>query len=154
LSVIEMHSKAWRAASEAATEVCPAAGANVIEPVEPSRLGSEDLCRATPGATPEVRRPQPLQSLELEASELRPSLLDIVIVPLAASAFAVKTTLRSVLRLLVNLLDWTFPIVMQGARVPLFLARIIGDVVAATSSGLVRLLPLSSTRRRTPSSAA
>jgi hypothetical protein len=148
LSVIEMHSKAWRAASEAATEIFAAACANAIEPVEPLRSGSEDLCRATQDATPEIRRPQPLQSLEVDASELRPSLLDILIVPLAASAFAAKTTLRSVLKLLVNLLDWIFPIVMQGARVPLFLARIIGDVVAAASSGLVRLLPLSATRRR------
>jgi transposase len=45
---------------------------------------------------------------------IRPDLLDALIVPLAASAFAVKTMFRSLLRLLVNVLDWTFPIVMQG----------------------------------------
>jgi transposase len=79
---------------------------------------------------------------------IRPALLDVLIIPLAASAFAAKTTFRSLLRLLVNVLDWTFPIVMQGARIPLFLTRIVGDVLAAGLSALVWFVPLSTTRRR------
>jgi hypothetical protein len=54
----------------------------------------------------------------------------------------------SLLRLLVNVLDWTFPIVLQGARIPLFLTRIVGDVLAAGLSALVWFVPLSTTRRR------
>jgi hypothetical protein len=81
-------------------------------------------------------------------SGIRPDLLDALIVPLAASALAVKTMFRSLLRLLVNVLDWTFPIVMQGARIPLFLTRIVGDVLAAGLSALVWFVPLSTTRRR------
>jgi transposase len=79
---------------------------------------------------------------------IRAALLDVLIIPLAASAFAAKTTFRSLLRLLVNVLDWTFPIVMQGARIPLFLTRIVGDVLAAGLSALVWFVPLSTTRRR------
>jgi transposase len=81
-------------------------------------------------------------------SDVRPDLLDALIIPLAAWAFAVKTMFRSLLRLLVNVLDWIFPIVMHGARIPLFLTRIVGDVIAAGLSALMWLLPLSATRRR------
>ena len=56
--------------------------------------------------------------------------------------------LRSALTLLVNILDGVFPILMQSARVPLYLLRIIGDVVASTLTGFVWLLPLSAERQK------
>jgi hypothetical protein len=79
---------------------------------------------------------------------IHPSIFDAFVVPLAASAFFLKTVFRSALTLLVNVLDGVFPIVMQSARVPLFLLRIVGDLVAATLTGLVWLLPLSAERQK------
>jgi hypothetical protein len=84
----------------------------------------------------------------ISVDPIDPCLFDVFVVPLAASAFFVKTLLRSALTLLVNILDGVFPIVMQSVRAPLFLARIIGDVVAATLKSLVWLLPLTAERQK------
>jgi hypothetical protein len=83
---------------------------------------------------------RPLGSAPLNQRNVHPHAIDVFIVPLAASALSVKTLLRSTLELLVTVLDGIFPIVMQGARLPLFLARIIGDVVAVMLRSLVWLL--------------
>src|SRR6516164_5762711 len=69
---------------------------------------------------------RPLGSAPPNQHSVYPHAIDAFIVPLAASALSVKTLLRSTLELLVTILDGIFPIVMQGARLPLFLARIIG----------------------------
>jgi hypothetical protein len=91
---------------------------------------------------------RPLGSAPLNQRNVHPHAIDVFIVPLAASALSVKTLLRSTLELLVTVLDGIFPIVMQGARLPLFLARIIGDVVAVMLRSLVWLLPLSAQRQK------
>jgi hypothetical protein len=148
VSVTETHSRAWPAAIEATTEPLLASAATSIEPIEFFRPNSRDLRRAAGDVTIDIGCLLPLRLPPANTNGIRRSLLDGVIVPLAASAFAIKTVFRSALTLLLNVLDWTFPIVMQGARVPLFFARIIGHVVAAGMSGLVWLLPLSATRRR------
>jgi hypothetical protein len=108
-----------------------------VEHVESLRLGS---------TASDVDRP--LGSAPLNQRNVHPHAIDVFIVPLAASALSVKTLLRSTLELLVTVLDGIFPIVMQGARLPLFLARIIGDVVAVMLRSLVWLLPLSTQRQK------
>jgi hypothetical protein len=72
---------------------------------------------------------------------------DIVIVPLAAAWFAVRALLRWLLRLLIRLLDYAFPILLQIARFPLFTLRILGDALAALARGVIALLPVGSDRR-------
>jgi hypothetical protein len=72
---------------------------------------------------------------------------DLIILPLAAAAVAVRRIGRDLLLALVQLLDWAFPIVLQIVRFPLFTIRIIGDGVAAALKGVVRLLPVSGEAR-------
>jgi hypothetical protein len=80
-------------------------------------------------------------------SPIRAGLEDVVILPLAAVAVAVRRLGRDVLLVLVRLLDWAFPILLQLARFVLFTIRIIGDGVAAALSGMARLLPVSAQAR-------
>src|SRR5262245_20766322 len=72
---------------------------------------------------------------------------DLIILPLAAVAVAARRIGRDLLLALVQLLDWAFPIILQIVRFPLFTIRIIGDGVAATLKGIVRLLPVSDDAR-------
>ncbi len=72
---------------------------------------------------------------------------DLVIVPLAAVGLALKLLAQAVLLVLVRILDFSFPLVMQLVRLPLFLARIIGDAVITAASGVVKLLPLAEENR-------
>jgi hypothetical protein len=141
LSVIEMLARAPRVTADACEE--PSQLTDVM-PMASSGLAAAQ--RAASNSTVDLG--EALRSPSVDARRMRPGVLDLVVVPLAASGFVIKTMLHSALRLVVNVLDWTFPIVMQGARVPLFLLRIIGDVVAAALSGLMWFLPLSAARRR------
>jgi len=72
---------------------------------------------------------------------------DIVIVPLAAVALAVRKLVRALLTALVHLIDWLFPILLQVMRFPLFTMRILGDGLAWLAKGVVRFLPIGGTRR-------
>jgi hypothetical protein len=49
---------------------------------------------------------------------------------------------------LMRLLDYAFPLAMQIVWLPLFAARILGNVVVTVISGGLRFLPLSETKRR------
>ena len=72
---------------------------------------------------------------------------DAIILPLVAIALAVKKLLHLLLRLLIDLLDFAFPILLQLARFPLYTLRIVGDGLAALLRGIVAILPMSGTRR-------
>jgi hypothetical protein len=89
------------------------------------------------GAHPPATAPSPIHA----------GLEDLVILPLAAVAVAVRRLGRDVLLVLVRLLDWAFPIFLQIARFALFTIRIIGDGVAAALAGMARLLPVSAQAR-------
>jgi hypothetical protein len=164
VSVIEVHARAPRFTAEAFELSLPPPSAlqfpdavqfpGAMLPPCASPLSDATPIATAAGALQCAALDAPVElALETRSScvgvdALRPGVLDLVVVPLAALAFAAKTILRSVLRLLVDLLDWTFPVVLQGARVPLFLTRIVGDVIAMGLSALMWLLPLSTTRRR------
>jgi hypothetical protein len=72
---------------------------------------------------------------------------DLIIFPLVAIALAVKQLFHAMLSLLIHILDYAFPILLQLARFPLFTVRIIGDAIAALLKGVVRFLPMSGTKR-------
>lgn len=72
---------------------------------------------------------------------------DLVIVPLVAVAFAVWRVLRRVFFILIDIIDFLFPILLQVMRFPLFTLRILGDGIAALLKGIVRFLPVGGERR-------
>jgi hypothetical protein len=72
---------------------------------------------------------------------------DLIIFPLVAIALVVKQLLHAMLRILIHILDYAFPILLQLARFPLFTVRIIGDAIVALLKGIVRFLPMSGTKR-------
>ena len=75
------------------------------------------------------------------------SIDDIVIVPLVAVAFAVWRVLRRIFFVLIDIIDFLFPILLQVMRFPLFTLRILGDGIAALLKGIVRFLPVGGDRR-------
>jgi hypothetical protein len=81
------------------------------------------------------------------ATTIYAGLEDLIILPLAAAAVAARRLGRDLLRALVQLLDWAFPILLQIVRFPLFTIRIIGDGVAAALRGIARFLPVSGEAR-------
>jgi hypothetical protein len=72
---------------------------------------------------------------------------DLVIVPLAVIALAVSKLLKAVLSILIYVLDYAFPILLQLMRIPLLTARLIGDGMELLFEGVVRCLPVSSAKR-------
>ena len=72
---------------------------------------------------------------------------DVVILPLVAIALVVKKVLRGLLTLLIHVIDFLFPILLNLMRLPLFTFRILGDGIAALLKGVARVLPLPSARR-------
>ena len=72
---------------------------------------------------------------------------DIVILPLVTIALAVAKLLRWFFSLLVHIIDWLFPILLQLVRFPLFTLRILGDGIVWLLKGIVRFLPVGGTRR-------
>ncbi len=72
---------------------------------------------------------------------------DVIILPLVLIALAAKHVFKATLSILIHVLDYAFPILLQLVRFPLFTIRIIGDGVAALLKGVVRYLPVSATKR-------
>src|SRR5262245_44546779 len=69
---------------------------------------------------------------------------DVLIVPLVLIALAARRLLRATLSILIRILDYAFPILLQLARFPLFTVRIIGDGATALLIGIAGFLPVSS----------
>lgn len=72
---------------------------------------------------------------------------DAVIVPLVVVAFAGWRILRRTFFILIDIVDFLFPILLQVMRFPLFTLRILGDGIAALLKGIVRFLPVGGERR-------
>ena len=81
-------------------------------------------------------------------SRFRGSLDDVIIIPLVVVALAANKILRFILSILMRLLDYAFPLAMQIVWLPLFAARVLGNVIVTVISGALRFLPLSETKRR------
>jgi hypothetical protein len=72
---------------------------------------------------------------------------DVIILPLVVVALAVKTLLQFGLVVVIHILDYAFPIILQLVRFPLFTVRIIGDAVAALLTVAVGYLPAPAAKR-------
>ena len=72
---------------------------------------------------------------------------DVIILPLVLIALAVKHLFQAMLSILIHILDYAFPILLQLARFPLFTARIIGDGVTVLLKCVVGCLPVAGKTR-------
>jgi hypothetical protein len=72
---------------------------------------------------------------------------DVVIFPLVLLALVAKKLLQAILSILIHVLDYAFPILLQMMRFPLFTLRIIGDTLVALVDRFIRYLPISITSR-------
>src|SRR5438045_3795221 len=72
---------------------------------------------------------------------------DVVILPLILIALAVRKVLGVALTILIHIIDFLFPILLQLMRFPLFTLRILGDGIAALLKGIARILPIGGVRR-------
>jgi hypothetical protein len=73
---------------------------------------------------------------------------DVIIIPLVLVTLAANKILRFILTILMRLLDYAFPFAMQIVWLPLFAAKVLGNVIVTTTSGALRFFPLSETKRR------
>jgi hypothetical protein len=83
-----------------------------------------------------------------DESRFRGALDDVIIIPLVLVAFATNKILRFILSILMRLLDCAFPLAMQIIWLPLFTAKLLGDVIVTVLNGALRFFPLSETKRR------
>nr|ALS89187.1 MetaGeneMark_Unknown Function [uncultured bacterium] len=81
-------------------------------------------------------------------SRFRGGLDDVIIIPVVFVALAANKILRFILSILMRLLDYAFPLAMQIVWLPLFAARVLGNVIVTVISGALRFLPVSETKRR------
>ena len=83
-----------------------------------------------------------------DKSRFRGALDDVIIIPLVSVTLVAIKILRFIISILMRLLDYAFPLAMQIIWLPLFAARIVGDVIVTFLSAALRLLPLSEIKRR------
>jgi hypothetical protein len=83
-----------------------------------------------------------------EKSRFRGAPDDVIIIPLVLVTLAANKILRFILSILMRLLDYAFPLAMQVVWLPLFAAKVLGNVIVTVISGALRFLPLSETKRR------
>jgi hypothetical protein len=67
---------------------------------------------------------------------------DAIILPLVTAVLVLKRILKTVFLFLIRLLDWSFPIVMQLIRFPLFTVRVLGDGAIGALCWCITWLPL------------
>ena len=83
-----------------------------------------------------------------EDGRFRAALDDVIIVPLVLITLAANKILRFILSILMQLLDYAFPLAMQLVWLPLLAVKILGNGIVAVINGVLHFLPLSKTRRR------
>ena len=83
-----------------------------------------------------------------EESRFRGALDDVVVIPLVIVTLATNKILRFVLSILMRMLDYAFPFAMQILWLPLFVAKVLGDVIVTVINGTLRFLPVSHAKRR------
>jgi hypothetical protein len=83
-----------------------------------------------------------------EESRFRGALDDVIIIPLVLVTLAANKIVRFILAILMRLLDYAFPLAMQFIWLPLFAARVLGNIIVTVISGALRFFPLSETKRR------
>jgi hypothetical protein len=86
---------------------------------------------------------------EMPLAECRPSagVEDLVIVPLVVIALAISKLLKAVFSILIYILDYAFPILLQLMRIPLLTARLVGDGMEFFLERFLQCLPVSLAKR-------
>jgi hypothetical protein len=87
--------------------------------------------------------------LKKSIADRRPSagVDDLVIVPCVVIVLVISKLLKAVLSILIYVLDFAFPILLQLMRIPLLAARLIGDGLELFLEGILKCLPVSSATR-------
>jgi hypothetical protein len=83
-----------------------------------------------------------------EEGRFRGALDDVIIIPLVVITLATNNILRFVFSILMRMLDYAFPLAVQIVWLPLFAAKVLGDVILTVINGALRFLPLSEAKRR------
>ena len=78
----------------------------------------------------------------------RGALDDVAIVPIVLVVLAALKILRFILSIMMRLLDYAFPVAMQVIWLPLFAAKVLGNVIITLMGAALRFLPLSERKRR------
>src|SRR5262249_28929706 len=81
-------------------------------------------------------------------AECRPSagVEDLVIVPLVVIALAISKLLKAVFSILIYILDYAFPILLQLMRIPFLTARLVGDGMEFFWRGFSSVVPCEARR--------
>ena len=83
-----------------------------------------------------------------EENRYHGALDDVAIVPIVLVVLAALKILRFILSIMMRLLDYAFPVAMQVIWLPLFAAKVLGNVIITLMGAALRFLPLSETKRR------
>src|SRR6516225_8415001 len=83
-----------------------------------------------------------------EESRFRGALDDVIIIPFVIITLVASKILRFTVSMLMRLLDYAFPLALEIVWLPLFVAKVLGNVIVAVISGALRFLPISETKRR------
>jgi hypothetical protein len=83
-----------------------------------------------------------------DEGRFRGALDDVIIIPLVCVALVANKILRFILSILMRLLDYAFPFAVQIAWLPLFAAKLLGDVLVVLITSTFRFLPFSDAKRR------
>jgi hypothetical protein len=78
----------------------------------------------------------------------RAGVTDAIIIPAVAILLAIKVVLKAVIAILMRILDFSFPLLMELIRFPLFTIRVFGDGIIATVQRIVTWLPVAEENRR------
>jgi hypothetical protein len=73
---------------------------------------------------------------------------DVIIIPLVCVALVANRILHFILSILMRLLDYAFPFAVQIVWLPLFAAKLLGNVVVALITSTIHFLPFSEAKRR------
>ena len=83
-----------------------------------------------------------------DKGRFRGALDDVIIVPLVCVALVANKILHFILSILMRLLDYAFPFAVQIVWLPLFAAKLLGDVAIVLIISTFHLLPFSEEKRR------
>jgi hypothetical protein len=72
---------------------------------------------------------------------------DLIIVPLVLIAVAISKLLKGVFSIVIYVLDYAFPVLLQLMRIPLLAARLVGDGMEFFLEGVLQCLPVSPAKR-------
>jgi hypothetical protein len=83
-----------------------------------------------------------------DKGRFRGALDDVIIIPLVCVALVANKILHFILSILMRLLDYAFPFAVQIVWLPLFAAKLLGDVAVVLIISTFHFLPFSEEKRR------